>query len=356
LALSKSFAQTPAAQRATAQILQREHVAHAESDFSTFHADGDDNDDDDDDDDDDERFRLALDRISQGDVAGGLEQLTDAQRAEFNGALRDGTLARLVQLWSPWWVQVDVPPSRSVADACTGSLIVDLSSSAAEDDEQVASSALPALPDSVPALDTLTKVPPSPLIANNLIDILFAYVLVKRLYNGDTSAEPREAALYAVRCSTVLSERAVHETPALAIDRCMARCRTPQFLQPMPVILGAVRDVCGVLRCRRFVSAALADLARLIQSALALVDSATEKRVSSLVLAALNKVRYFSSWLLQCDTDRLAELEQCVRAIADDRVALVAQRADAVDDASSSPVAAAPLPATVTKPKIEEIR
>lgn len=360
LALSKSFAQTPAAQRATAQILQREHAAHADTDFSTFHADGDEDDaDDNDDDDDDERFRLALDRISQGDVAGGLAQLTAAQRAEFDGALRDGSLARLVQLWSPWWVQVDVPPSRSVADACTGSLIVDLSNTAAggDDDEHgAASSALPALPDSVPALDTLTKVPPSPLIANNLIDILFAYVLVKRLYNGDTSAEPREAALFAVRCSTVLSERAVHETSALAIDRCMARCRTPQFLQPMPVILGAVRDVCGVLRCRRFVSAALADLSRLIQSALALVDSLTEKRVSSLLLAALNKVRYFSSWLLQFEIDRLAELEQCVRAIADDRVALVAQRTDAVDADAAVASALPPPAAATTKPKIEEIR
>lgn len=212
---------------------------------------------------------------------------------------------------------------------------------------------MPPLPASLPALETLTKVPPSPLVANNLIDILFAYVLVMRLYNGDTSVEPREAALYAVRCSAVLSEHAVHETPALAIDRCMARCRTPQFQQPMPVILGAVRDVCGVLRCRRFVAAALADLTRLIQSALMLVDSTTERAVAAPLIAAQGKVRYFASWLLQCDVERLAELEQTVRQIADDRAALVAQRAAATEAGKATQPAVVPAP---VKPKIEEIR
>jgi hypothetical protein len=341
-------------------MLRREHEAHAESDFSMFHAgavnDADDDVDDEeanDDDDDESRFQLALERISQGDVAGGLAELTDAQRAEFDAALKDGSLANLVELWSPWWVQIDVPPSRSVADACTGSLIVDLSPADGDTptDEASQSTSMPALPASLPALETLTNVPPSPLVANNLIDILFAYVLVMRLYNGDTSVEPREAALHVVRCSAVLSERAVHETPALAIDRCMARCRTPQFRQPMPVILGAVRDVCGVLRCRRFVAAALADLTRLIQSALLLVDKATERSVSAPLVAAQGKVRYFSSWLLQCDVERLAELEQTVREIADDRVALVASRADATDEAKA-PIAVTPV---VSKPKIEEI-
>ncbi len=53
-------------------------------------------------------------------------------------------------------------------------------------------SGLPAAPSQpLPLLASLTKVPPSPLLQWQLLDILYTYCFVMRLYNGDYSSDPQ---------------------------------------------------------------------------------------------------------------------------------------------------------------------
>ncbi len=53
-------------------------------------------------------------------------------------------------------------------------------------------SGLPAAPSQpLPLLASLTTVPPSPLLQWQLLDILYTYCFVMRLYNGDYSSDPQ---------------------------------------------------------------------------------------------------------------------------------------------------------------------
>jgi hypothetical protein len=385
--LAKGTAQTARSQQLTAAMLMRERDAHASDIDPLLPTEDelvDDNDDDDDDDDErnEERFRAALERVSVGDVTGGLALLSAAQRAEFDRALHDGSLAQLVKTWSPWWVEVRVPPSRTVADACVGALVVDLTAgddnAAADADEAAAAgvdappAVLPSLPESLPPLLALTKAVPSPLLINNLVDVLFAYVLTLRLYNGDTNAEPLLAAVYAVRLSSVLSEKALHETATLALDRCMERCRSPQYLQPLVLVMSAAADVCDVLRCRRFVAAALCDFARIVARAIGTEPkkSATDRDTQRLLRAAHSKLQFFQSWLAEPGiVEQLALLEACLRRAVEERVVAARdhrQQAETEEmsdaqailrvSATSTAPAAAAAKASVAAPKIEVMR
>jgi hypothetical protein len=366
LGLAKGTAQTTRSQQLTAAMLMRERDAHA-SDIDPLLPTKDELLDDDDDDDDDderneERFRAALQRVSAGDVTGGLALLSAAQRAEFDRALHDGSLAQLVKTWSPWWVEVRVPPSRTVADACVGALVVDLTAgddSAAADadaDESAVDAppaVLPSLPESLPPLLALTKAIPSPLLINNLVDVLFAYVLTLRLYNGDTNAEPLLAAVYAVRLSSVLSEKALHETATLALDRCMERCRSPQYLQPLVLVMSAAADVCDVLRCRRFVAAALCDFARIVARAVGdePKKAATDRDTQRLLRAAHSKLQFFQSWLAEPGiVEQLALLEASLRRAVEERVAAARDHRQQAETEMSDAQAILRVPATPTAP------
>lgn len=55
---------------------------------------------------------------------------------------------------------------------------------------QLSSGALPAAPEhALPPLASLTKSTPSPLLQWQLLDIMYSYALVMRLYNGDYSSD-----------------------------------------------------------------------------------------------------------------------------------------------------------------------
>lgn len=49
----------------------------------------------------------------------------------------------------------------------------------------------PATPGELPKLASLTKAAPSPLLRWQLLDVLYAYCLIMRLYNGEPMADPQ---------------------------------------------------------------------------------------------------------------------------------------------------------------------
>ena len=67
----------------------------------------------------------------------------------------------------------------------------------------------PPLPASLPPLSTLSKQAPSPLLFFNLIEVLYAYALAMRLFNGEWQPEPAEVANHLTQLSGVLRANAV---------------------------------------------------------------------------------------------------------------------------------------------------
>ena len=189
-----------------------------------------------------ERFSKALEFISNGDVEAGLACLSDDQRKDFERSLYDGSLASLIETWTPWWITVP-QPTPPIANICTNSLVEEVSPIITTTNEKMENSSknnnnnnndnnsnqLPILPKQIKPLSSIVKKTPSPLLAFNLLDILFAYVNTMRYYNGDMSSEPIASTLRAIHLSAVLSENAVHSSAYNALQNCVERAKQPRF-------------------------------------------------------------------------------------------------------------------------------
>lgn len=193
--------------------------------------------------------RLAMD----SDIS--LDKLTPEQRVLFLRAVASGSLSNYLEVWDPWWSKNSEHASLVVeiggekVDEELGSkkgidhLVSDRAQlvgdddSATDDEEEkkfqcalkaeckllgAANMVLPPLPSSenLPSItfhfdgssstsSQTSALRPSPALAFNLIDILYAFAFCCRVYNGDLFSDAPACALLMLSSSSVLSSNAV---------------------------------------------------------------------------------------------------------------------------------------------------
>ena len=101
------------------------------------------------------------------------------------------------------------PAAAAAARATLSSSLLPSPPRCAEDAAQASLPALPPPPTKpLPPLAALTRAQPSPVLQYHLLDLLFAYCYVLRLYNGDYTTDPADAAGLAFSLSAVLEATA----------------------------------------------------------------------------------------------------------------------------------------------------
>jgi hypothetical protein len=348
------------------------------------------------------RFAAALEQLDAGNLDASLAALSDAQREEFFAALQSGSLAQLVDQWTPWWVSVRVPSVRRIADSCVrGTSLVQVLDDRGSVVDAVVDAELPELPTAPPApLASLTSRDASPLLCFNLLEILFAYAHTLRVVDGEWSLR---AARQCVRLSAVLSERALFRSVEHAIDESVARRRRAEFdvvvgarrrtkvaalststalpvldleSSPSVVARGAremssttkfvhtvLDDVVRLLACRRFTAAALADLVRALDvnaiakstqadfssMSAAVVDNKKERTA---IVLAQRKLQFYQSWLAALPSEQLDALGARTRVVVAERCSLLtgsAGTAPTTTSAVAAPAVAVDLPPRLLK-------
>jgi hypothetical protein len=83
---------------------------------------------------------------------------------------------------------------------------------------------VPDIEDDLPPLSSLTKKEPSPLMYNNLVEILYAYAFTQRLYNGECHLDI-SAVYVLLQASSVLYENRVYESCEAACLQAMVNAR-----------------------------------------------------------------------------------------------------------------------------------
>lgn len=146
-------------------------------------------------------------------LSGLWESLSPAEKAAFERLLSRGDAGRLLPPWRPWWwgrgggprfmEELDRAPGRDLSEPETAP-----ESTAPEsvDDaaavplaEDSAAAVPPAVPSRIPALASLSRCPPSPLVRFQLPNVLFAYAHTLALYHGGD-----DDALLSDFCATLL--------------------------------------------------------------------------------------------------------------------------------------------------------
>ena len=148
----------------------------------------------------DERLDYLLENTDKPDI---LEELTYGEQQAFSHYLKSESCREGLERYTPWW-ETDPMPNYEV---------LDLSSPQA------------AAYDALPPLQSLTSIPPSPVLPYHIINGLWAIAYTWRLFNGDTETCGELMLRHVLEISEALSGRADASmgTMDLAIGRAEER-------------------------------------------------------------------------------------------------------------------------------------
>lgn len=224
---------------------------------------------------DDEDTELARRSLQRMAISGNFdpEGLDPKLERQFRKMVADGRAGKLLPIWNPWWI----PPSSDSSSAAPARWINAPPIPPKVVDEQ--SWPYVGLDASAPSgnLNGYSDVPtyssirapanPSPLIGNNLLDILYAYAFVSRLYNGDVTGDAVGALAMVMRVSSVLADNTVHTQPIVAMHSAVERAAAAGTGNPAEFNAWILCDVALILHHKPLVLRALADLHNMIARA-----------------------------------------------------------------------------------------
>lgn len=169
-----------------------------------------------------------------------LEDLSVSEMKAFQRAIAGGKFSHMIKPWEPWWahplahtisLSKDgtplVQPLEEVANR--GALPMNLELVSQLDSETgVESSEIPAPPDKpLQAIKDLAPKPPSPLLGVHLIEAVYGYCFMLRLFNGDWESDPLDAALVLLDVARILGDGASPESVGGALAECLETICSP---------------------------------------------------------------------------------------------------------------------------------
>ncbi|KAG7400177.1 Zinc finger HIT domain-containing protein 2 [Phytophthora boehmeriae] len=299
-------------------------------------------------DEDEEALVERMQELAMLDAAGELtlESLTSEERKKFLGEVADGRLGKLVQLWSPWWLLSERKYRYETSARRKQILMEEISSS---NEVEGAESEIPQV---VTVESTVLfpvglftdrdskKMPksmknllpggkhPSPCLRFHLVEVLFAYALVLRAFNGDYAQDVAEAALMLLDVCKVLSADARYETVGHV---CLA-CLEKQSSDEATVNTVALQDAQNLLQTHIFILDALNDTHILLEKYQRELEDSREKKGKKERKAAikrlhivLKKLQFYQTWAFLTSDDEFQQLAAEIEVYMKERKMLRAQ-------------------------------
>lgn len=235
--------------------------------------------------------------LDQGAIT--VDDLTPGELAAFQREVAAGGVAAAVDPWDPWWLSEEAAALKLGPSGTR--LVAEVGPSGGEDGE---GGVPPPPPAPLPPLSALTSRPPAPELALHLLDILYAYCLVLRLYNGQYTTDAVEAAATLLAASEVLGggAGAPAASPSATLVDCIVRVCAPEagrVAVPRGFAAGLVSDVAALLRLGRPpIVVALMDASRLVDAGLAEISGGErkDKALTARLKQAQRKLLFFLSW------------------------------------------------------------
>jgi len=159
------------------------------------------------------------------------QRLTDSERAEFEKFVNSEKVCGLVELWVPWWY------------ISSQTLVEEIGK------ESTTVNAIPPVLADIQHIEQLAKCGTSDLLSFNIINVLYAYAYVARLYNGEHLAMASESATVMLDISESLS-RGVFSDASLAVGGCVSRLESSAaraHFVSREYSVSVVDDVCKII-------------------------------------------------------------------------------------------------------------
>ena len=234
------------------------------------------------------------------------QRLTTSERQDFEQMVNDGRVASLISLWTPWWI---------VNGRC---LVEEVS------DEPHPVTTPPAL-SNVPEVTKLTRSGISDSLPFSVVNVLYGYAYVARLYNGDHLELAAESAQVLCSMSESLG-RSVFPDAAMAVVGCLAQLdggAAREHFISREYSCAVLNDVCLIIAGKGpnnqndFTVAALSDCHRILGKARREMGRSSDVEQSLRQYRGIQKkLEFLISWSGSCgsvlrDTLQSLEIESC---------------------------------------------
>ncbi|BFZ17816.1 hypothetical protein BsWGS_20855 [Bradybaena similaris] len=235
-------------------------------------------------------------------------QLTKKEKEEFGRMLLDGRLARLIEIWTPWWRCQEnhtlVKEQPRVVSPCEGGR------------------SMPDIIEDIPDISTLLKNgQPAIECRFDLINILYGYCFVSRIHNGCHKECPVDSSQDLLDVSAVLRDQYRCGSTGDAIQKAfddvyksgkksegVSKKFNLTVLEDVKILVSGP----GQSKSLTFMSAALSDFILLLRTALVIIkkelknhdhtesrNAAELKTLKSQVFKAEKKLMFLLSWIQQ---------------------------------------------------------
>ncbi|OWA49828.1 putative Zinc finger HIT domain-containing protein 2 [Hypsibius exemplaris] len=206
--------------------------------------------------------------------------LTEEEKREFEQFVSSGNLGDVIQPWEPWWMTQILHPK-----------IVEVGAPDVPTDRTDIPTILRA-----PDLTALfQRHPPADAVAFSCLNLLYAYILVARVYNGEHASENAEAsAENLLEISRGLRGDGILTSPEEAVIGATIEADASSLrslVESRELKAAAMTDLVRIVKDVVFVQAALSDVIALLKRAWKIAPG---KRKLSL---AFKKVEYFLAFL-----------------------------------------------------------
>ncbi|ELT96294.1 hypothetical protein CAPTEDRAFT_192100 [Capitella teleta] len=249
------------------------------------------------------------------------QRLTPKEQKEFQEMMKDGRLGNMIETWTPWWMHKS--KVRFIEEV-----------GAASEDEDIH----PPIMKGIPPLSCLIKNgSPAPNLQYDIMNLLYAFVYIARLRNGEYSGlqsaqelielsgalrllsfqSLSEAVQSAMDSSTKNAELRVSEEFSLsALNDLQRVCSGPNQQRPFVYILTALSEI------QRLFVQAKKQLSKEMKASKTIVDGKSQKTV---MFRCQKKVEFFLSWVSQLATDELNSLATDLDILICEKTAEISQ-------------------------------
>ena len=226
-----------------------------------------------------------------GDPEAILECLTASEKAEFHSLVQSGDLGKLIEPWTAWW---EKPTLVQDADAPYPH---------------------PQTLENIPKLSELIRVAVADSVKYSVVNVLYGYCYMCRLYNGDFD-NSKEICAGFVKLSQGLGATRQFASTSDALHSCLlAVAETKSLRVSRPFSSAIMQDVIKLLGKTSWVAAAISDTHHLFTRAHKMVkktlkkqpDNSKLKERKSLYFHILKKLTFLLAWCTE-NPQTLSEL------------------------------------------------
>lgn len=175
-------------------------------------------------------------------------KLTSNEKQEFEEIAKSDDVTKLLPPYEPWWTKKKL--IEEISDANNDS-----------------STDAPEIHKNIVDFTTISSKPPAACVKNNLKNVLAAYVLSVRFFNGDHLSSIHEFSNYFITTCANLKSNSNFDDEHIAIESVVHDCRTEGLTIDNGQVELLYSDVIQISQCFTHILAALSDIYRLLSLA-----------------------------------------------------------------------------------------